>query len=66
MVPRRDDGVPANDNGALAGAEMVVDGSSGDPGRTRNRCPSRIQFRNVSAFIPSRLDTAVIAAHSLG
>ena len=38
---------------------------------TPSRCPSstcclRIQFRNVSAFIPSRLDTAVIAAHSLG
>jgi hypothetical protein len=26
----------------------------------------RIQLRRVSAVIPSRLDTAVIAAHSLG
>ena len=29
-------------------------------------CRWRIQLRSVSAFIPSRLDTAVIAAHSLG
>jgi hypothetical protein len=38
---------------------------------TPSRCPSstcclRIQFRNVSAFIPNRLNTAVIVAHSLG
>ena len=48
-------------------ARISAAASEETPSRSpSSTCCWRIQLRSVSAFIPNRLDTAVIAAHSLG
>ena len=46
----------------ISAAASLVTPSRAPP----STCCLRIQLRSVSAFIPSRVGTAVIAAHSLG